>query len=331
MARFPGMIRWGIGSAVGAMLALAGASSVSAQDEATSKAVSYASSQGFAAVDLATHPLETRLRDALAKAGPGFGKGPLTALETALLLVDLEEKPLLRVRYVVRLGQQAAAGGPLTLLEVDRYNLGPASRAEAIDAYGEDNTAGPEEFGVGPHMGWRFVMQPTGGGDVALLAAGRREVPEEEAAAASCYGRTCLSLDLIDDLKAWKDARSADFPAPKRAYPSVHVTGEGDDRTEEEVPAHVALQLSLMLGAAKADKNGVQWVAALGGEPGSAHSLPALVIDRNAGQEIMTDSIMGIAGTGHEKGPRWVRRMGGASDGVVDARFQTAKGPISAK
>ncbi len=331
MACFSGMMRVCIGPAVGVMLAFASAQAVAAQEEPAREAASYASSQGFVAVDLMAVPLETRLRDALAKTGAVSGEGQLTALEKALLLVDLEEKSLLRVRYVVRLGQQTEDGAPLTLVEVNRYNLGPASRAEAIDAYGEEYTADPEEFGVGPHIGWRFVMRPSGIGAVDLLAAGRRELPQDEAAAASCFGRTCLSLDLIGDLKAWKDAPPAEFTVPKRAYPAVIATGEGDERGEEEAPAHVALELALMIGAAKADDSGVQWVGDLTGDIRSANSLPVVVIDRNAGQETMTDAIMGVAGTGDESSQRWVRRIGGVFDATVDSRFQTARGLIGVK
>lgn len=331
MACFSGMMRVCTVPVMVVVLAATSVQAVSAEEPPAPAAASFISSQGFTAVEQGVLPLEKRLQDSLMKTGAVSGNGQLTALEKALLLVDLEEKPLQRVRYVVRLGQQVDGGGPLTLVEVDRYNLGPASRAEAIEAYGEEYTADPEDFGVGPHVSWRFIMRPAGPGTVELLAAGRREVPEEEAAKASCVGRSCLSLDLIDDLKTWKDASSGSFTVPKRAYPAVIATGEGDERGEEEAPAHVALELALMLGAVRADQNGVQWVGDLPAGAMSASSLPVIVIDRNTGQETMTDAIMGMAGSGDGLGQRWVRRTGGVFDGAVDARFQTTRGLIGTK
>lgn len=288
----------------------------------------YTGDQRYEIVDLEKRPLVERLDQSLLDVGLARKDADVTALEKALLLVDLEEEPLSRVRYSVRVSMRVLGDVPVTFVQVDRYNLGPAVRADTIEAYGEENTADASSFGIGPHVGWRFVMQPTAKAAAILLSAGRREISEDEAVADSCFGRTCLSLDPADDVKDWKDAASGDFTYPKMAYPPTTVIDAGDERVEQEVTAHVALEMAASLGLASVNESGVLWTFEPPEGFGPQSPFLAMVIDRNLGQEIMTDAIMGLAKVDKDVDDRWVRRTSGVFEGVSTIKFQQAAGPM---
>ncbi|ODT47839.1 hypothetical protein [Devosia sp. 63-57] len=61
----------------------------------------------------------------------------ISPFEKALLLTDLQEEPLPRLRYLLRYNQQTVDGVVLSLISVERFNLGPAIRVETALAYGE--------------------------------------------------------------------------------------------------------------------------------------------------------------------------------------------------
>lgn len=296
-----------------------------APEKAPDGASVYVVDAGFSEVDLGAWPLVEDLDAMLADNGLARRDADITALEKALLLIDMAEPPLPRVRYAVRLSQRSEGPMPVSLLEVYRFNLGPKIRAEAADAYGEENTADAEAFGVGPHVGWRFAMQPSTKAAAILLAAGRKEVSEKDAERASCFGRSCLSLDTADNLKPWNEAQRQSVGLPALPYPAIVTSGSGDDGYEEEVSAAVALSMAVAMGLATADAEGVAWT---GNNANTDSPYVALVIDRNTGQEIMTDAVMGVAKTGKDDEERWVRRTGSVLDGAVSARFQTATGPM---
>ena len=249
-----------IARVAGVVLALGMSYAAAAEEQAAEKAArAYAGYQGYETVDLSARPLVARLDEALLDVGLARKDADVTALEKALLLVDLEEKPLSRLRYSIRVGLRVLDDVPVTFVQVDRYNLGPAIQAETIEAYGAQNTADTEAFGVGPHVGWRFVMQPTAKAAAILLSAGRREISDEEAESTPCFGRTCLSLETADELKTWRDAPPPDFSYPKMAYPPFVTTDFAGEPAEEEIPAHVALELATVLGLASVNENGVMW------------------------------------------------------------------------
>lgn len=313
--------------AAGMMALLVGSMPVSAEprDSADASAAAYVVDGGFDDVDLDAWPLVEDLAATLADLGLARSDADITALEKALLLIDLAEPPLPRVRYAIRLSQHFEGPVLLSLVEVYRYNLGPAIRAETADAYGEENTADAAVFGIGPHVGWRFAMQPSTKAAAVLLAAGRKELSDAEAEAASCFGRNCLSLATADDLKAWQDMNQPPAALPDLPYAAIVTTDDGDDPQEEEAPAAIALSMAVAMGLATADSDGVLWTAE---SVDTDSPFIALVIDRNLGQEIMSDSVMGVAKTEKDNEERWLRRIGGFFGGTIDARFQTATGPM---
>ncbi|MFT0850260.1 hypothetical protein VRY85_05695 [Achromobacter sp. F4_2707] len=121
----------------------------------------------------------------------------LDPLTRAMLLVEAHEAALPHVRYHVTYSMSVAPDYPelLThLVQVTRYNLGPAKRAALKNHLPENELAAPEEFGIGPHVSWRFVLSPTMGMQSALEYAGRAELADSQAESADCLGTPCLSL-----------------------------------------------------------------------------------------------------------------------------------------
>lgn len=309
------------------MAVLLGLTPASAQlpDKVMKDARAYVVDSGFLEVDLDAWPLVEDLDSTLSDSGLARRDADITALEKALLLIDMAEPPLPRVRYAVRLSQRTEGHVPISLVEVHRFNLGPAIRAETAESYGEENTADADVFGVGPHVAWRYAMQPSTKASAILLAAGRKEVADADAEDTSCFGRGCLSLDTADDLKPWVEAPPQTANLPALPYAAIIASGSGENRQEEEVPAAIALSMAVAMGLAMADSDGVMWTA---GDPDTDSPHIVLVIDRNTGQEIMTEAVMGVAKIGKDDDERWLRRTGGVFDGAVEAFFQTATGPM---
>ncbi|MGY0634725.1 hypothetical protein [Luteimonas sp. A478] len=140
---------------------------------------------------------------------PAAGLGPIPV---ALLALEASEPALERVRYRLRYGTDwvhASPGGapqPLSYVEVVRFNLGPAIRQDLIDSLGNDAVADAEEFGIGPHVGWRIVTRPVMGNRAIVVAAGRMQVDEPDAREEACLGAPCLdAAPLIEGAAAWGD------------------------------------------------------------------------------------------------------------------------------
>jgi hypothetical protein len=218
---------------------------------------------------------------------PGGDIGPL---EKALLLIEAHDAGPSRTRTFLRYGlirgRADDASAPVSLVEVLRYNLGPAIRAQTMAAYGKENVASPEAFGVGPHVAWRFVFMPAMGNAAMLVDASRRVVPDEEAAGQDCLGRRCLDLEKSpDELQAWREqaGRTSQW---RSAYTAMH-----DDVA---VPARATAELADALGLLEVDGERRSWrgpeqVAA--GAPGEPFLF--VMIDRNLGQDIGIDAVLG--------------------------------------
>lgn len=250
----------------------------------------------------------------------------ISPIEKALLLIDTQEEPLPRARYLLRYGQRTLDGVVVSFIEVERFNLGPATRLEAIAAYGAENVAGPEIFGLGPHVAWRFVTVPSAKSAAVLLAAGRKEIEEAVAARNSCLGRTCLSLDTLDDLAAWEEWTQMGEDLVPVAYPAV-IDVDG----EELAPAYQALELGLHAGLAEAEDGGVVWTipTPLGPETGAPFIV--VLIDRNLGQEILSDAALGIAPLDKEGLERWTRISGGIWADVPTRQLTRSSGSLFAR
>lgn len=144
--------------------------------------------------------------------------GNLSPIAKALHALEIHDGALERVRYAVGVERvsvedlPASDPVPVLLITVQRYNLGQVIREELIGSIGEENVAEPEEFGVGAHVEWRFVTRQLMGHEAMLLAASRRDLGHDEAAAAGCLGGGCLSTaSLIDSAAVWHDFFPADL------------------------------------------------------------------------------------------------------------------------
>ncbi|MFD1253252.1 hypothetical protein DEVEQU_00645 [Devosia equisanguinis] len=308
---------------IGSMMALP----AWAQDRIVEAAEAFVAAEGFEVMPL--EHIEGALGDLLG--GDPNAMVPLDAdispLEKALLLTDLQEEPLPRLRYLLRYNQQTVDGVVLSLISVERFNLGPAIRVETALAYGEENTAPPEAFGVGPSVIWRFVTQPTAKSAALLLAASRRELTEKSATRRNCLIRACLSLDTIDALADWREWQPLDAALPEVAYPPL--TPSTFSEGEEELrPAVLALQVALAAGLASQDAEGIVWnmPERQGGE--NETPLIALLIDRNLGQDIMTDAALGVGKMGLDSEEYWTRIAGGYFGGQTQWQITTAQGPL---
>ncbi|NDW05709.1 hypothetical protein [Jiella pacifica] len=309
------------------LLVLAGATDAPAKPlSVDGAATAYVMRDGYASIDPAE--LDQALMTLLGESGGRVEPGAdLSAIEQALLLVDLEEQPLQRARYVLRYGQQTIDRVEVSFIDLQRYNLGPAIRLDAIDSYEAENVADAEAFGVGPHVAWRFVTQPTAKLSAMLLTASRREIADEEAAGRNCLPCACLSLDPIDDLADWSDPQTA-AALPPTPYPSVVSTVHDDTVTDEIAPAAQALELAIAAGIAAQGADGLLWSFPERAGHSSPDPFVVVVIDRNLGQETMSDAVIGIAKVDKDHDQRWVRLSGGVFDGRVVQTISEAAGPL---
>src|SRR5690606_11537866 len=100
-------------------------------------------------------------------------------------------------RYRVTYQLTSAADDPdltRSYVEVTRFNLGPAFRESLVDSVPAEHLAGPEEFGVGPDVSWRFEMSPMRAMTAGIDRASRKELSAAEAAAMDCFGMPCNEL-----------------------------------------------------------------------------------------------------------------------------------------
>lgn len=121
----------------------------------------------------------------------------LDALTRAVLIVEANEIDLPHVRYHINYSIHSDPEAPELIqdyIEITRYNLGPARRLDVLSYIDAEYVASPEEFGVGPHVSWRFVMAPVMGLQADLHYAARLEVPETIAQKAMCFSQPCLSM-----------------------------------------------------------------------------------------------------------------------------------------
>jgi len=138
---------------------------------------------------------------------PDAETGPLVK---ALLAVVTKEPVLTHARYRLRYAKTRVipegAGGPLevSLVEVARFNLGPARRADLVESLGEEAVAPPAAFGEGPDLAWRLVTRPIQGQAAGIVRAARRELPGE--APADCFASSCRDgASLTAEVRNWPE------------------------------------------------------------------------------------------------------------------------------
>lgn len=135
---------------------------------------------------------------------PGLGDsvfhpdGGLAAPVRAVLLVDAQAgDPPRHARYRVRYDLVPGAGEqdpPIAHVEVIRLDLGRAVREDLQAQDPALPLAPPEAFGTGPHLAYRFLMQPVQGMEAHVIEAWVREVGDDEAGSLDCLEGPCLAL-----------------------------------------------------------------------------------------------------------------------------------------
>ena len=122
----------------------------------------------------------------------------LDALIRAILILEAQEVELESVRYHInysRHNDSEVAELQQDYIEVTRYNLGPTRRSGLLQSLDPENVASPAEFGVGPHVSWRFVMAPMMGMQAGVNYAARKEISAAVAEQNLCFAQSCLALE----------------------------------------------------------------------------------------------------------------------------------------
>lgn len=152
--------------------------------------------------------------------------GTLSPFVKAVLALEAVDGVQERVRYRLSYGQAmvaappAASPLPVSLVQIDRFNLGPVIRKELVEVYGAENVAPPAVFGVGPHVSWRLGMRPLMGHQADIVAASRMEIAAADAGAETCFGRSCLSTAMvIEDAAPWSEVQASGHD-PSVVYPA---------------------------------------------------------------------------------------------------------------
>lgn len=287
-----------------AALALLAPASALSVEEANKAIEAFVAAPGYAAFDVDTihdagSPYEKNFPTSGAAATHADAMvGPI---EKALLLVNsYEETSPERVRYAISYSHviEEADGGSniVMLVEVRRYNLGPLIRKQTAEEYGPENTAGPEDFGVGPDVAWRFAFSTVMGNSALALSGSRRVIADGEAqlkeddAAEACISGPCRSLasGAMDYApKGAKPAEAIDMPGMTVPYT---ITYGKDDMTGLNAP-FVARNLQALLGIGE----GGDWATPETPESAApAERFLVMQIDQNLGQDIFSQGVAGL-------------------------------------
>lgn len=174
----------------------------------------------------------------------------LSALTRAIVAVQATDGRLPHARYHLTLGQAEIGTRPdgsamwLDVIELRRFNLGPARHAATVAAHGAENTAELSAFGEGPDVHWRFAMRPVMGTDADVLSASRAEIDAPER---DCMGFHCLiGQAIIPHLADWDEMQPAPVPAFRPSY----------DALWRGAPSAPAVLDMLALGTHRADTGG---------------------------------------------------------------------------
>lgn len=167
------------------------------------------------AVEPLLDQLEARLSsDPTSMFPAGSGLGPLTR---GLLMVETSANDSQPVRYRLRYGEvrlpQPPKATALTvgLVEIQRFDLGPAWRAELARIHGD---AAASEESTPVHQAWRLVTRPIQGQAALPEAVGERQMSTAEAEREDCLGLPCTSLDMLDqiDEPEWREVAPPALP-----------------------------------------------------------------------------------------------------------------------
>lgn len=180
-------------AALALLLAVAGAAT--AQEPEPAEAFTHA--EGYEVLN--ETEIEERINALLPETDSVFlPSGSLSAPAKAALALAVTEGEVPRARHHLTI--TLVPGTTLMLVQLDRYNLGPAIRQQEIESHGEENVGHLEEFGIGAHTSLRLALTPVMGHEAAVISAARREITDTEAGEALCLLGPCLTPKmLIDD------------------------------------------------------------------------------------------------------------------------------------
>lgn len=254
-----------------------------------------------------------------AQALRGVAEGSLSPAELGVLVLETREATSVwRSRWMIRVTRRQIGAETLDLTEVERFNMGPATRVAFLRAHG--TAAASEVFGVGPHVAWRLVTKPDGPSRTVLLNAGRRDYPEFEAKDRDCGGTLCTSVrEPLSTRAAWSAVREETARAAPSMYPAIVNRTDGRVDFEDESIAHVVRGLSVLGGLAPGA--GATWLG-----PAAGTSM-TLLVDSNVDEDGGSDAAVGpVAG-----GATWMRRVSAVAvspeltvrvfEGVLRVRF----------
>ena len=183
---------------------------------------------------------------------PGHGLSPLTKSIIALQAIDGR---LPHARYHLTYGQAEATLSPdgshdlVDLIELRRFNLGPARHAETVAAHGAEHTADIAYFGEGPDVVWRFAMRPLRGNDAVILSAARAEI---DTPGGDCMGFHCqMAQSIVPHMADWEEESSIAMPEFRPSY----------DELWQDAPSAPAVldALALTTHMAEADTGDARW------------------------------------------------------------------------
>ena len=206
--------------------------------------------------------------------------GPLTR---ALLILEEEEDRQVHARYRIRYGMEdmgpfepKAYTTPISFVQIDRFNMGP----QKMEALPQENPA--------PHVSYRMVMDTIQMRKARAFRLSRTEIDDDTAAAMSCLGVSCLSMESPADQApgAWE----ADPEAEITITPPYDLMAP--DATHS--PAAVLDQLTIAHGFLGDEHNGnVSWSYP---EPREGVTFGApfieIVIDVNLAQEFAVQGVL---------------------------------------
>ena len=244
--------------------------------------------------------------------------GDLTPLAKAVLLVEAVEGVLPHARFRLSYGlamtdgSPGAAPVPMSLIQVERYNLGPDIHAQLEREHGAANVAPLEAFGEGPHVSYRFAMRPIMGRTADLVVASRAEPAEPDA---PCLGFHCqIAHGIGEHVVGWGDMESLDPPA---FQPSYEMTRDG-----ALSPAAALDKVALQMGRAQIRDGRLGWN---GFEPretvAPTEPFAEAVVEVNLGQDNGIDVIFHDDHLmDHEVSAMWQRIVsvsGGGADPLI--------------
>lgn len=252
------------------------------ESHAVEDPVDFIDAPGYVGTDL--EGLEAAIEGALTPTDSVFpAASNVPPLAKAVLALETAEGSLPHARYslavypVLVAAPPAADPRPTLQIQLDRYNLGPSVRAELAASLGAQQVAPVEEFGVGPHVSWRFVMTPMMGTEAALVAAARREISDDDAHLATCLGAPCLlPYSVLDEVAQWQpwDELESEGLLPAGPFSTV-VDG---------LPTPTAL-VELVAVVGGFDAYEAEFMAGLGGTTW-------VLLERGTGQEDATEAAL---------------------------------------